>query len=438
MAIHSLKQLVVDEISSVDRGAGEGVRILLMKRATAIIPSPYNKSLTFGPQLSAEADAYVKREFTEDQRDAAAHRGTALPDGSFPIENKGDLKNAIQAIGRAKDPEKAKAHIKSRAEALDATDMLPEEWKKRDDSMILDFSKMRAAMTKRVPLDEALEVLKACVEGIKADDTIIDKQAAVAESVKQFHNYVAGLPAADTANMEKVMTPQEIAELVTKSVTTATAPLMAQIEKLQTEALIAALSPKAATFYKSLTDAAAKAAFLKKDKPAQDDEAEEASESDDDKKKEEAKKVAAMPVVKALTGEVEDLKKRLAKADEKEAIANFAKAATDLGLPAAHGEVMRKAFTGDADAIKKHGEMIKGLTEQVKTGKVFAEFGASGGTGVVKTAYDEIVDLAKALQKTEKVSFEVAFDKVYNDPANVELMKRSKSEEMSKRQGIAA
>jgi len=39
-----------------------------------------------------------------------------------------DLKDAIQAHGRAKDIEKAKKHIVKRARALDKTDLIPEEW----------------------------------------------------------------------------------------------------------------------------------------------------------------------------------------------------------------------------------------------------------------------------------------------------------------------
>jgi hypothetical protein len=73
-------------------------------------------------------DLVSKRKFSAKARDAAASKGAALPDGSFPIENKDDLKNAIQAIGRAKDPEKAKAHIIQRAKALNAEDLLPEDW----------------------------------------------------------------------------------------------------------------------------------------------------------------------------------------------------------------------------------------------------------------------------------------------------------------------
>ncbi len=73
--------------------------------------------------MSDRAKAYSKN-----QRDKLA--GTkALPDGSFPIENKSDLKNAISAYGRAKNKARAKAHIIKRAKALGATNMLPDDWK---------------------------------------------------------------------------------------------------------------------------------------------------------------------------------------------------------------------------------------------------------------------------------------------------------------------
>jgi len=39
-----------------------------------------------------------------------------------------DLKNAIHAVGRAKNYDKAKAHIIKRAKALGKEDLLPEDW----------------------------------------------------------------------------------------------------------------------------------------------------------------------------------------------------------------------------------------------------------------------------------------------------------------------
>lgn len=67
-------------------------------------------------------------EFSTKQREKLAEEKEAMPDGSYPIRNRSDLKNAIQAFGRAKNPEKTKAWIKRRARELDAEDLIPESW----------------------------------------------------------------------------------------------------------------------------------------------------------------------------------------------------------------------------------------------------------------------------------------------------------------------
>lgn len=69
------------------------------------------------------------RTFPAVKRRKLADKGHALPDGSFPIETTGDLRNALAAFGRASDPAAAKAHIIKRAKALGATGMLPDSWK---------------------------------------------------------------------------------------------------------------------------------------------------------------------------------------------------------------------------------------------------------------------------------------------------------------------
>lgn len=74
------------------------------------------------------AELYFKRMFSDERREDLAKRGMALPDGSYPIENEEDLKNAIQAYGRAKDKEAAKAHIMKRARALGKEDLIPQNW----------------------------------------------------------------------------------------------------------------------------------------------------------------------------------------------------------------------------------------------------------------------------------------------------------------------
>ena len=98
-----------------------------------VAPEPAMASLAVVDGAISEFGDYelayeVAREFTPDKRKDLAKRGIALPDGSYPIATVGDLKNAIQAIGRAKDPAAAKAHIKRRAKALGASDLVPDGW----------------------------------------------------------------------------------------------------------------------------------------------------------------------------------------------------------------------------------------------------------------------------------------------------------------------
>lgn len=71
---------------------------------------------------------FLNRDFSAEERQRLAKSGEAMPDGSFPIVTRDDLENAIRAIGRASDPAAAKAHIKKRAKALGASDLIPDEW----------------------------------------------------------------------------------------------------------------------------------------------------------------------------------------------------------------------------------------------------------------------------------------------------------------------
>lgn len=67
-------------------------------------------------------------DLTAEGRHHSAQTGHAMPDGSYPIETRQDLAKAIMALGRAKHPQTAKAHIIKRARALGATNLLPKSW----------------------------------------------------------------------------------------------------------------------------------------------------------------------------------------------------------------------------------------------------------------------------------------------------------------------
>jgi hypothetical protein len=80
-------------------------------------------------EIEAEAaEIALKRAFSEESRQELAESGMALPDGSYPIKSESDLKNAIQAFGRAKDKEAAKRHIMKRARALGLENLIPSNW----------------------------------------------------------------------------------------------------------------------------------------------------------------------------------------------------------------------------------------------------------------------------------------------------------------------
>ena len=356
-----LKNIVIKEVSSVDRGAGDGARVMLIKR-----DAPKEKP----------ADNV--------------------------IDMTGLLKGAVRKEG-AIDFDEAQANMESREAA---NDMIQE-------------------------VNEAICAFSCAVQSILCDEDVGDKNAAIQESFAQFKSYLAGL---SPESMEKAMTPDEIKKQVEMQVAEAVKKAgethAAELAKRDAEIAFLKMSPAHQEFAKAMSDEDKKKFAAK-------------TAAERDKDVEDAKK--------ALVTKIDpEIQKRLDKADEnekllkglieKDEIATFAKRATDLGLPESHGEVLRKAYGGDAEAIKKHEEMLKGLAEQVKTGKVFSEFGSSISK-VGATAYDELVAKAAEYRKTpegQKLTVEQAFDKVYNDPANVELRKRYSDEEVAKRNRVAA
>lgn len=73
-------------------------------------------------------------------RRKAAASGAAMPDGSYPIQSKSDLRKAIRAVGRGgADHDKIRAHIVKRAKALGLEAMVPDNW--NSDGSLKDANK---------------------------------------------------------------------------------------------------------------------------------------------------------------------------------------------------------------------------------------------------------------------------------------------------------
>lgn len=86
------------------------------------------------------------KDYSPEARERMAKNGEAMPDGSYPIADCEDLKNAIQAIGRAKDPEATKRHIKRRAKALDCDIELPDDWNTNEEEPTVADDKKTAGI----------------------------------------------------------------------------------------------------------------------------------------------------------------------------------------------------------------------------------------------------------------------------------------------------
>ncbi len=137
-----------------------------------------------GDNPPAEIMLY-KRKVSTEERDRLAGKGQALPDGSFPIANASDLRNAVQAFGRAKNQAAAKSHIIKRAKALGKTDLLPDTWKvtkvqdKSPDRAPLRMEKhMEKPDLSALDEDVQSEIEKALTD---RDDTITKLEAELAE-----------------------------------------------------------------------------------------------------------------------------------------------------------------------------------------------------------------------------------------------------------------
>jgi len=100
-------------------------------------------------EIEAEAaEIALKRAFTDEQRESMSKEGSAMSDGSYPIASENDLRNAIQAFGRAKDKDKTKRHIMKRARELKLESLIPANWlagsKEKSDEVVNDADFMAA------------------------------------------------------------------------------------------------------------------------------------------------------------------------------------------------------------------------------------------------------------------------------------------------------
>ena len=119
-----------------------------------------------------------KKDYSADERKAAAKSGEAMSDGSFPIKTAKDVKDSVDDWGRAGSKPAVKAHIVERAKAIGkaATDELPADWPGSTQKMakVVAAGAMQKGLGDVVQLTallEALSWLANCVTGDAAAES---------------------------------------------------------------------------------------------------------------------------------------------------------------------------------------------------------------------------------------------------------------------------
>lgn len=142
--------------------------------------------------LTAAAVAELAK-ISEEERMDLAKEGKAMPDGAYPIRNVEDLKNAIQAYGRAKASERreVRKHIIKQARKLKQESLIPVHWKNADSaeaaSVVASMRAKLEAVVAAAPKDEEIseEDLKELREVKEEADKQTEEEIARAEEVKK-------------------------------------------------------------------------------------------------------------------------------------------------------------------------------------------------------------------------------------------------------------
>ena len=98
----------------------------------------------------------ICKDYSPEKRAEYAEKGWALPDGSYPIADMGDLRDAIQSFGRAGNKNEVKAHIRMRAKALGALDEVSEEWGGEEEKSLVAMSATERRRHEEALADQAM------------------------------------------------------------------------------------------------------------------------------------------------------------------------------------------------------------------------------------------------------------------------------------------
>lgn len=386
-------------------------------------------SAVTAPCQEGARNVISKRAYTQEERDAMAADGTALPDGSFPIATEADLSNAVRAYGRAKNKAQAKAHIITRAKALGAEAGLPEGWTVNKEAQTFNAT-LGESLTREMQWRTG-DALQDTVRSIVSDDelTADQKRAKIVEAAASYAEAVTKLPLLDGAEAGEPGEPVGPKESPMPDTAAQVADLTKTVEDLAKALEMAQAISKATDAEKAYMDGMSdedKKAFMAlkpEDRKAKMDMSKALDERVTIDGKEFAKSAVGADAFAVLKAQADKLAKA---ADDAEA-AKFAKVAADEygHLP---GEDVAKAQA--LRAVSKMAETDRRVIETMlkasdaKLAESMTETGhngdssASGAYAKLAKAADEIAKrdgISKALAKAKAITENPELRKAYYD-----------------------
>lgn len=129
------------------------------------------------------------------RRDAAAE-GAAMPDGSYPIKTKADLRKAIKAVGRGgADHDKIRKHVIKRAKALGLEAMVPSNW--NSDGSLKTATKADDELIAKA--EQVLRDVRALAPALAKADDSAEGDAVTSTDDSGEHDEAADISGADEA-----------------------------------------------------------------------------------------------------------------------------------------------------------------------------------------------------------------------------------------------
>lgn len=170
----------------------------------------YDEEPEAGEPGDDESGEAMAADISPETRDKAAEAGEAMPDGSYPIRNCQDLRDAVQAIGRAKDPEAVKTFIKKRAGELNCEGFeLPEGWASETVVAAIDDEIPAPAPEAPGDLTEAdttlLESLRASHDGFIAELQSAVETGSLSPAVEELAKKMIGEIESATADVNALL-----------------------------------------------------------------------------------------------------------------------------------------------------------------------------------------------------------------------------------------